>query len=297
MELDSYLKDYLNSAEKNIPIPSLDQFCPSLPEITQETINTFDEDTSNNFLIANKSGDLLTSFEETPPHPAEKNVSAVKTAQSVLQQNGFIASKKKPSLNKQNLNAKMHATKLIFKKKKYYICLDCDAMNNNFIEASNHFALNHLDSNCQIIDALDLSSHQDYSCNFPDCTIKTSCDKDLNKHKISHITDEKICPYPNCGKTYKIKTSLLSHIIKKHGNFLYQCTKCSKVLTNKYALNDHNKNWHNSIQCRFCQKKLKLGSLMQHLTGHLHSFSVEVAKHEIMKFLNEINNNRKASNE
>nr|CAH7767229.1 unnamed protein product [Callosobruchus chinensis] len=79
------------------------------------------------------------------------------------------------------------------------------------------------------------------------CTFKTAIANDLNKHLLKH--PEKNYKYntcTHCDVTFKRKTFLDNHLIKKHLNFIssvtnkiHKCTKCSYKTTRQITLNEH----------------------------------------------------------
>lgn len=92
----------------------------------------------------------------------------------------------------------------------------------------------------------------------------------MRKHK-----SEENGPYEcekGCGKIFKHRTSMLSHIAFVHSEKRYQCSQCDKALKSKKALDEHEA-IHNGLDlysCPFCDRTFKSNANMHSHKKKMH---------------------------
>ena len=94
----------------------------------------------------------------------------------------------------------------------------------------------------------------------------------LNEHLLSHVTER---PYKceHCGKTFKGRNSVRSHVQQFHGStlVLYECETCGRQFRQKGNLKKHmlKHSDKRTYQCRLCQRNFKYPEqLRRHTLWH-----------------------------
>ena len=99
-----------------------------------------------------------------------------------------------------------------------------------------------------------------------------------NKKLKAHVeyTHEKVSGHlcPECGKNFKIKSSLRDHILVVHEGKKYHCDLCTKTFKNKCTLQSHVSQIHKGnklppVKCSQCQKSFSGNSRNAGLKRHI----------------------------
>jgi len=108
-------------------------------------------------------------------------------------------------------------------------CPYCDCKKKNLSTISMHVSANHASEMGK-----DVNPHK---CEYPDCgktfPIRTRLQHHINNH---HKIDSLCCPFPNCGYTdSKNKATLYTHYVRKHMNYDTMCrgTVCNTCGSDK----------------------------------------------------------------
>nr|CAI5858919.1 unnamed protein product [Callosobruchus analis] len=119
---------------------------------------------------------------------------------------------------------------------KLSICIHCNATFKSKTSLDDHVVKKHPDFSSSITSKL----HECTKCTFK--TVKKDC---FDKHSLKHLgLKHSICVH--CNATFKSKTSLDDHVIRKHPDFissivskLHECTKCTFKTTSKCSFDKH----------------------------------------------------------
>nr|CAI5858922.1 unnamed protein product [Callosobruchus analis] len=133
------------------------------------------------------------------------------------------------------------------------ICIHCNATFKSKTSLDDHVVKKHPDFSSSITSKL----HECTKCTFK--TVKKDC---FDKHSLKHLGLNSICVH--CNATFKSKTSLDDHVIRKHPDFissivskLHECTKCTFKTTVKSSFNKHVKHVHDNKKCVHCNATFK----------------------------------------
>nr|CAI5821525.1 unnamed protein product [Callosobruchus analis] len=128
---------------------------------------------------------------------------------------------------------------------KFSTCVHC---NTTFIHKqalSDHILTKHPESIGSV-------SSQIYECTL--CAFRTVSKPDLDRHMVKHPETEDRCTFKacvHCNATFKSKTALNDHTLKKHPN-IYECTQCSFKTVKRSDLARHMlKHPETANQCKF----------------------------------------------
>nr|CAI5858917.1 unnamed protein product [Callosobruchus analis] len=135
---------------------------------------------------------------------------------------------------------------------RHSICVHCNATFKSKTSLDDHVIRKHPDFISSIVSKL----HECTKCTFK-TTSKCSFDKHLLKHPgLASDFRHSICVH--CNATFKSKTSLDDHVIRKHPDFissivskLHECTKCTFKTTVKSSFNKHHFREHSEVASNF----------------------------------------------
>nr|CAI5858918.1 unnamed protein product [Callosobruchus analis] len=135
---------------------------------------------------------------------------------------------------------------------RHSICVHCNATFKSKTSLDDHVIRKHPDFISSIVSKL----HECTKCTFK-TTSKCSFDKHLLKHPgLASDFRHSICVH--CNATFKSKTSLDDHVIRKHPDFissivskLHECTKCTFKTTVKSSFNKHDLLEHPEVASNF----------------------------------------------
>jgi len=114
------------------------------------------------------------------------------------------------------------------------------------------------------------------------------------KHSLVHVNRSSSLDCHLCGKQFRHRTNLSTHMIVHSGIKPHQCHICMRRFTQKVNLQRHMHIHDGSrpFTCRMCQKSFtQKANLQRHILSH-----TEYSKEEVIKALNEIPNESEVNN-
>lgn len=131
-----------------------------------------------------------------------------------------------------------------------------------------------------------------YRCNLCDELFESESDR--AKHSLIHVNRSSSLDCHICGKQFRHRTNLSTHLIVHSGVKPHQCHICSRRFTQKVNLQRHMHIHDGSrpFTCRMCCKSFtQKANLQRHILSH-----TEHTKEELLAALNEIPNESEVNN-
>ena len=136
------------------------------------------------------------------------------------------------------------------------------------------------------------SDRKMFRCNICDELFETEDAR--AKHSLVHVNRSSSLDCPICGKQFRHRTNLSTHMIVHSGVKPHQCHICLRRFTQKVNLQRHMHIHDGSrpFTCRMCQKSFtQKANLQRHILSH-----TEYSKEEVLQALNEIPNESEVNN-